>query len=101
MKDKDKLKRHGTIFTPIPVRLVTYNEEKAASKEINNSFFFLTHDRKTVSSFSLVDLFQSGKFNKNFEVKPPCELDQVQAALKKLLYMLENLISYVDEVIVR
>jgi hypothetical protein len=33
VKDKDKLKSHGTIFTPIPVRIVTYDEEKAASKE--------------------------------------------------------------------
>lgn len=31
VKDKDKLKSHGTIFTPIPVRIVTYDEEKAAS----------------------------------------------------------------------
>jgi hypothetical protein len=32
IKDKDKLKSHGTIFTPIPVRIVTYDEEKSASK---------------------------------------------------------------------
>lgn len=32
IKEKDKLKRHGTIFTPIPVRTVTYDEEKSASK---------------------------------------------------------------------
>ena len=31
VKDKDKLKSHGTIFTPIPVRIVSYDEEKAAS----------------------------------------------------------------------
>jgi len=32
IKDKDKLKSHGTIFTPIPVRIVTYDEEKSASR---------------------------------------------------------------------
>jgi hypothetical protein len=32
IKDKDKLKSHGTIFTPIPVRIVSYDEEKSASK---------------------------------------------------------------------
>ena len=51
--------------------------------------------------FSSVDLFQSGKFSKNFQVKPPSELDQVQLALDKLLFMLKHLITYVDDVLVR
>jgi hypothetical protein len=49
----------------------------------------------------LVDLFQVGKFNKDFQVKPPGELDQVQRALDKLLQMLGYLTTYVDEIIVR
>lgn len=76
IKDKDKMKSHGMVFTPIPVRLVTYDEEKSA-----------------------IDLFQSGKFSKNFQVKPPSELDQVQLALDKLLFMLKHLITYVDDVL--
>jgi hypothetical protein len=51
--------------------------------------------------FYLVDLFQAGKFSKDFQVKPPGELDQVQTALEKLLFMLKHLITYVDEIIVR
>jgi len=51
--------------------------------------------------FYLVDLFQAGKFSKDFQVKPPGELDQVQIALDKLLFMLKHLITYVDEIIVR
>lgn len=47
-----------------------------------------------------VDLFQQGKFSKNFLVQPPGELDQVQSALEKLLSMLQHLIGYVDDVIV-
>jgi len=76
IKDKDKLKSHGTIFTPIPVRIVAYDEEKSA-----------------------IDLFQGGKFSKNFQVKPPGELDQVQVALDKLLFMIKHLITYVDEIL--
>ncbi|CAF2370331.1 unnamed protein product [Rotaria sp. Silwood2] len=76
VKDKDKLKSHGTIFTPIPVRIVTYDEEKSA-----------------------IDLFQGGKFSKNFQVKPPDELDQVQVALDKLLFMLKHLTTYIDDII--
>lgn len=51
--------------------------------------------------FILVDLFQGGKFSKNFQVKPPNELDQVQHALEKLLFMIKHLIGYVDNVLVR
>jgi hypothetical protein len=40
IKDKDKLKSHGTIFTPIPVRIVTYDEEKSASKKRKKFVFF-------------------------------------------------------------
>jgi hypothetical protein len=50
--------------------------------------------------FYLVDLFQGGKFSKNFQVKPPGELDQVQVALDKLLFMIKHLITYVDEILV-
>jgi len=49
----------------------------------------------------LVDLFQGGKFSKNFQVKPPSELDQVQVALDKLLFMIKHLVQYVDDIIVR
>jgi len=45
IKEKDRLKSHGTIFTPIPVRIVTYDEEKAASKSFERGFelfFFVT-----------------------------------------------------------
>jgi hypothetical protein len=49
----------------------------------------------------LVDLFQGGKFSKNFQVKPPGELDQVQVALDKLLFMIKHLIQFVDDIIVR
>jgi hypothetical protein len=52
------------------------------------------------TSFDLVDLFQSGKFSKNFEVKPPGELNQVQMGLDTLLVMLKHLTAYVDDVIV-
>ncbi len=51
--------------------------------------------------FYLVDLFQGGKFSKNFQVKPPGELDQVQVALDKLLFMIKHLITYVDDILVR
>jgi len=40
VKDKDKLKSHGTIFTPIPVRIVTYDEEKSASKKQRIIIYF-------------------------------------------------------------
>jgi len=73
---KDKMKNHGTIFTPIPVRIVTYDEEKSA-----------------------IDLYQGGKFSKNFRIKPPGELEQVQHSLEKLLFMLKQLTSYVDDVL--
>lgn len=99
MKDKDKLKSHGTIFTPIPVRIVAYDEEKAASKFLfkkNETLVFLF-----LLSMLLVDLFQAGKFSKNFQVKPPGELDQVQVALDKLLFMIKHLTQYVDDVLVR
>lgn len=64
------------------------------SKEDLNCFF--CHDICFV-----VDLFQAGKFSKNFQVKPPGELDQVQVALDKLLFMIKHLIQYVDDIIVR
>lgn len=98
VKDKDKLKSHGTIFTPIPVRIVTYDEEKAASKSEKMSPGLL---RKSSNWSLLVDLFQGGKFSKNFQVKPPGELDQVQHALEKLLFMIKHLIGYVDNILVR
>jgi hypothetical protein len=50
---------------------------------------------------NLVDLFQDGKFSKDFQVKPLDELDQVQTALDKLLFMLNQLINYADDIIVR
>jgi len=76
IKEKEKSKVHGTIFTPIPVRIVTYDEEKAA-----------------------IDLFQGGKFSKNFHVEPPGELEQVQHSLERLLFMIKHLTNYVDDVL--
>ena len=75
---------------------MTYDEEKAASK----AHLVSPYTPSFIRSSSLVDLFQSGKFSKNFQVKPPGELDQVQAALDKLLFMLKHLITYVDEILV-
>ncbi len=98
VKDKDKLKPHGTIFTPIPVRIVTYDEEKAAGKHQIQIFVF--YFPNAFLFIYLVDLFQGGKFSKNFQVKPPGELDQVQHALDKLLFMLKHLTTYIDDIIV-
>jgi hypothetical protein len=52
VKDKDKLKSHGTIFTPIPVRIVTYDEEKSASKkQKKNNYLFLNFNNMGFVSF--------------------------------------------------